>query len=74
MSKPVQTDISTDPSANKHPRLDLQEQIQRGIDLATQICHAVSKDHFDSKDWAVNQAAVNELLHTFENMQEKTVK
>jgi hypothetical protein len=74
MSKPVPTDGPTEHTANKHPRLDLQEQIQRGIVLATQMCHSASKDHLDSKEWAANQAAANELLHTFENMQEKTVK
>ena len=74
MSKPVQTDVLTEPTSEKHPRLDLQEHIQRGIVLATQICHAAGKNHLDSKDWAANQAAANELLRTFENMQEKTVR
>jgi hypothetical protein len=71
---PIQVDSLTEPTVTKHPRLELQEQIQRGIVLATQISHAASKDHLDSKDWAANQAAANELLHTFENMQAKTVK
>jgi hypothetical protein len=74
MSGPVQTDSPTESTSNKHPRLDLQEQIQRGIVLATQIYHAASKDHLDSKEWAANQAAANELLRTFGNMQEKTVR
>jgi len=29
---------------NKNFRLDLQQQIQRGIELATQLCHAASKE------------------------------
>jgi hypothetical protein len=74
MSKTIQTDTPAEPTANKHPRLDLQEQIQRGIVLATQMCHSASKNHLDSKEWAANQAAANELLRTFENMQEKIVK
>jgi hypothetical protein len=74
MSKPIQTDTPAEPTANKHPRLDFQDQIQRGIVLATRICHAASKNHLESKEWAANQAAANELLRTFENMQEKTVK
>ena len=73
MSKPGQTNTHPDSTATKHPRLDLQEQIQRGIVLATQLCHAATKEHLDSKEWSANQAAANELLRTFENMEEKTV-
>jgi hypothetical protein len=74
MSKPVQTDTTTDTTTNKHPRLDLQEQIQRGVILATQLSHAANKEHLDSKEWIANQAAASELLCMFANMQEKTVK
>jgi hypothetical protein len=74
MSKPVQTDVFTEPTANKHPRHDLQEQIQRGIVLATQMCHSASNNHLGLREWTANQAAANELLRTFENVQEKSVK
>lgn len=74
MSEPVQADDPTDHTTNKHPHLGLQEHIQCGIILATQLCCAASKDHLDSKEWTANQAAANEFLRTFENMQEKTVK
>jgi hypothetical protein len=73
MSKSVQTDDLIDSTSNKHPRLDLQEHIQRGVILATQVCYAAGKNHLDLKEWTANQATANELLRTFENMQEKTV-
>jgi hypothetical protein len=73
MSKPVQIDNPIE-STSKRPRLDLQKQIQRGIVLATQLCRATNKEHLHPKEWIANQAAANELLHTFENMQGKTVK
>ncbi|KAI4746486.1 hypothetical protein E4T50_03184 [Aureobasidium sp. EXF-12298] len=75
MSKPAQTDTPTKSSSTeviKQPRLGLQDQIQHAITLATQLRQAASKEHLDSKEWAANQAAANELLRTFESMQEKT--
>ncbi|KAH0382696.1 hypothetical protein KCU92_g6009, partial [Aureobasidium melanogenum] len=63
MSKPTQADTPTKPPftrVSQQPRLDLQEQIQS------------SKEHLNSTEWTANQAAANELLRTFENMQEKT--
>ncbi|KAH0230961.1 hypothetical protein KCV06_g6032, partial [Aureobasidium melanogenum] len=74
MSKPAQTDTPTQSSSTeviKQPRLGLQDQIQHAITLATQLHQAASKEHLDSKEWAANQAAANELLRTFESMQEK---
>ena len=47
MSAPVQTD-------DNHLRLDLQQQIQRGVVLATQLCHAASKEDLNSKEWTAN--------------------
>ncbi|KAG9528290.1 hypothetical protein KCU93_g4385, partial [Aureobasidium melanogenum] len=75
MSKPVQADKPTKSSStevSKQPHLDPQEQIQRAVALATQIRHAAGKDHLSSTEWTANQAAANELLRIFENMQEKT--
>lgn len=77
MSNPIQTDTpikSSSTEVTKQPRLDLQEQFQRAMALATQLRNAAGKDHLDSKEWTANQAAANELLRTFESMQEKTNK
>lgn len=67
MSMSVQPD-------NKNFRLDLQQQIQRGIELATQLCHAAGKEDLNSKEWTANQIAANELLRIFETMGEKVVE
>ncbi|CAD0084823.1 unnamed protein product [Aureobasidium vineae] len=66
------SDNPTPTKENKQPRLDLQDQIQRAVILATQLSHAASKEHLDSTEWTANQVAANELLRTFENMQEGT--
>lgn len=74
MSKPEPVDNSTPTKDNKQLRLDLQEQIQRAVALTTQLCHAASKDHLGSTEWTANQVAANELLRTFEHMQENIAK
>lgn len=74
MSKPAQTDAPTESITNKHSRLELQEHIQRGIVLATQLCQAASKEHLGSKEWTANQAAANENVRIFFTMKEKTAR
>lgn len=73
MSKPIQFDNPTGSPTPKHSRLDLQQQIQRGIILTTQLCDVAKKEDLNCKEWSANQAAANELLRIFGNMQEKTV-
>lgn len=73
MSETIQTFTRFGSPSPKPSRLDLQQSIQRGIVLATQLCHAASKEDLDSKEWSANQAAANELLRIFGSMQEKTV-
>ncbi|KAH0353945.1 hypothetical protein KCU83_g2694, partial [Aureobasidium melanogenum] len=75
MSKSAQDDIpmeSNSTQISKQPRLDLQEQLQRAVALATQMRHAAGKEHLSSTEWTANQTTANELLRTFENVQEKT--
>lgn len=73
MSKPIQLGSPTEPTTTESARLDLQQHIQRGIVLATQLHHAASKEDLNSKEWTANQAATNELLRIFSSMQGKTV-
>ncbi|KAH0367962.1 hypothetical protein KCU65_g4355, partial [Aureobasidium melanogenum] len=76
MSKRTETDTPAESvlanEISKKPRLDLHDQIQRAVALATQLCQGSSKEHLTSTEWIDNQAAANELLRTMENMQEKT--
>lgn len=77
MSKPAQNDTPTKSSfteTNKQPRLHLHGQIQHDITLATRLRQAASKEHLDSKEWTANQATVNKLLRTFDDMFEKALK
>lgn len=75
MSKRSKPDDLTELSptkTSKKPRVDLEEQIQRASALAAQLRDSV-KDDSDSKTFAANQIAGEELIRIFESMQEKTV-
>ncbi|KAI5273603.1 hypothetical protein E4T47_03220 [Aureobasidium subglaciale] len=71
MSKRSESGTPTD-EANKRPRLEINEQIQRAGVLAAQLREAAAAGGDDSKASTASQIAGDELMRLFESMQEKT--
>ncbi|KAI5239029.1 hypothetical protein E4T43_07006 [Aureobasidium subglaciale] len=70
-SKRSESGTPTD-EADKRPRLDINEQIQRAGVLAAQLREAATAGGDDSKVSTASQIAGDELMRLFESMQEKT--